>query len=53
MKRDTINGSDENVTKRGWASARDINKRTRRTPGAHKPDYISLGERANQEYTGA
>jgi len=52
MKRDTINGSDEKVTKGGWASARDVNKWTLRTPGAHKSGFISLGERADQEYFG-
>lgn len=45
MKRDTINGSDKKVTKRGWVSASDINKQTHRTPGAHKPDCIWLWER--------
>jgi len=53
MERDTISGSDEKVTEGGWASARDINKWTRRKPGAHRPGFISLGERADQEYVGA
>jgi len=53
VKRDTINGSDEKVTKGGWASARDINKWTRRTPGARRPGFISLGAPADQEYDGA
>jgi hypothetical protein len=53
VKRYTINGSDEMLTKGGWASARDINKWTRRMPGAQNPDFISLGERVDQEYDGA
>jgi hypothetical protein len=53
MKRDMISSSDEKVTKGGWASAHDINNWTRRTTGAHKPGFTSLGERADQEYVGA
>jgi len=53
MKRDTINGSDEKVTKGGWVSARDFNKWTPRTLGAHKPGFILLGEGVDQKYVGA